>query len=52
VVRKGTYIGLNAGQVIAIEKDRIVIEEEIENLLGELTIKNAELKLQKPAGEL
>lgn len=52
VVRKGTYIGLNEGQVIAIEKDRIVIEEQVENLLGELTIKNAELKLQKPAGEL
>jgi type IV pilus assembly protein PilP len=52
VVQKGTYIGLNSGQVIAIEKDRIVIEEEVENLMGELTIKNAELKLQKPAGEL
>ncbi len=52
VVRKGTYIGLNGGQVVAIEKDRILIEEEIESLTGELTIKNAELKLQKPAGEL
>ena len=26
VVRKGTYIGLNAGQVIEIDKDRIVVE--------------------------
>lgn len=52
VVRKGDYIGLNSGRIIAIEKDRIVIEEQVENLLGELTIKNAELKLQKPAGEL
>lgn len=52
VVRTGTYIGLNSGQVVAIKKDRILIEEEVENLTGELTIKNAELKLQKPAGEL
>jgi type IV pilus assembly protein PilP len=52
VVVKGTYIGLNSGKVIRIEKDRIVIEEEIENVLGELTVQNSELKLQKPAGEL
>lgn len=52
VIKKGTYIGLNAGQVIQIEKDRVVIEEEIENLMGELVVQNTELKLQKPAGEL
>lgn len=52
VVTNGTYMGLNSGKVIKIEKDRIVVEEEIENVLGELTLKNTELKLQKPAGEL
>jgi type IV pilus assembly protein PilP len=52
VIKKGTYIGLNAGQVIQIEKDRVVIEEEIENLMGELIVQNTELKLQKPAGEI
>jgi Tfp pilus assembly protein PilP len=52
VVQRGTYIGLNAGRVIDIDKSRIVVEEEIENIMGELTIQNAELKLQKPAGEL
>ena len=52
VVRKGTYIGLNSGQVILIDKARVVVEEEIENVLGELVIQNTELKLQKPAGEL
>lgn len=52
VIKKGTYIGLNAGQVILIEKDRVIIEEEIENLMGELIVKNTELKLQKPAGEI
>lgn len=51
VVKKGTYIGLNAGQVIEIDRDRIVVEEEIESVMGELRIENSELKLQKPAGE-
>ncbi len=51
VVKKGTYIGLNAGQVIEIDKSRIVVEEEIESVMGELRIQNSELKLQKPAGE-
>ena len=52
VIRKGTYIGLNSGQVTKIDKDHVVIEEEIENVMGELVIQNTELKLQKPAGEL
>ncbi len=52
VVKKGTYIGLNSGQVILIDRARVVVEEEIENVLGELIIQNTELKLQKPAGEL
>ncbi len=52
VIRKGSYIGLNSGQVIKIDKDQVVIEEEIENVMGELIIQNTELKLQKPAGEL
>jgi type IV pilus assembly protein PilP len=52
VIKKGTYIGLNSGQVIKIDKDRVIIEEEIENVMGEFAIQNTELKLQKPAGEL
>ncbi len=51
VVKKGTYMGLNAGQVIRIDRDRVVIEEEIQNMVGEYIINNAELKLQKLAGE-
>ncbi len=51
VVQPGTYIGLNAGKVVQIERDRIVIEEEIEDLMGEVKVQNSELKLQKPAGE-
>jgi type IV pilus assembly protein PilP len=52
VIRKGTYIGLNSGQVVKIEKDRVMIEEETEDISGEFRIQNTELKLQKPAGEL
>jgi type IV pilus assembly protein PilP len=52
VIRKGTYIGLNSGQVVQIEKDRVMIEEESEDISGEFRIENTELKLQKPAGEL
>jgi type IV pilus assembly protein PilP len=52
VVKKGTYIGLNAGRVTEIDKDRIVVQEEVENVMGALTLHNAELKIQKPAGEL
>jgi type IV pilus assembly protein PilP len=52
VVQIGTYMGLNSGQVIRIDNDRIVVEEEIESVVGELTVQNNELKLQKPAGEL
>lgn len=52
VVEKGTYIGLNSGQVLQVENDRIIVEENIEGLVGELTVQKSELKLQKPAGEL
>ncbi len=52
VIRKGTYIGLHSGQVVKIDKDRVMIEEELENIMGEFVIQNTELKLQKPAGEL
>lgn len=52
IIRKGTYIGLNSGQVIQVDRDGIIIEEEIEDVMGEIKIKNTELKLQKPAGEL
>lgn len=51
VVQKGTYMGLNAGQVIRIDKGRVLIEEEIQNMVGEYIINNTELKLQKTAGE-
>jgi len=51
IISAGAYIGLNGGRVTRILKDRLIIEEEVENALGEITKQNRELKLQKPAGE-
>ncbi|WP_300669779.1 pilus assembly protein PilP [Desulfoluna sp.] len=51
VVRKGTYMGVNSGQVVEIARDRLVIEEEVENFLGKIVVRTRELKLQKPLGE-
>jgi len=51
VLNEGTYIGLNSGKVINVLSDKVVIEEEIENIFGKVSIQERELKLQKPTGE-
>ena len=51
IVSKGTYIGTNGGRVTEIFKDKIVVEEEVQDILGKLTTQKRELKLQKPFGE-
>lgn len=51
VVKNGTYIGTDAGRVVDIEAGRVVIEEEVENVLGDVITRKQELKLQKPLGE-
>jgi len=51
VIKKGTYIGLNSGKIIEIEKDNIIIEEEIQNVQGNMEVRQIELKLQKPSGD-
>ena len=51
VVKKGTYIGTNSGKIIQILKDRIIIEEEGEDIYGKVSIIKKPLKLQKPPGE-
>jgi type IV pilus assembly protein PilP len=51
VVTAGTYIGMSSGRVVSILKDRIVVEEEVENILGKISLRKRELKLQKPLGE-
>lgn len=51
VIRKGTFIGTNAGKVIQIESDKIIVAEEYEDVVGNVTLRNKELKLPKPPGE-
>ena len=51
IVSIGTYIGINSGKVVQILRDRIVIEEEVEDVLGKISLKKRELKLQKPLGD-
>ncbi|PQP34785.1 pilus assembly protein PilP, partial [Desulfobacteraceae bacterium SEEP-SAG9] len=51
IVAKGTYIGLHAGRILEILNDRVIVEEEIEDILGKITIDRKELKIQKPPGE-
>ncbi len=51
IIKSGTYIGLNAGIITKINADSIVVEEEKENLMGELVLQNTEIKLQKATGE-
>jgi len=48
VIRKGTYIGKNAGKVIQILKDRFIVEEEIENVHGKIISQKRVIKLHKP----
>jgi len=51
IVNEGTYIGTNSGRVLSILLDKVVVEEEVEDVLGNLTIKKTEMKLQKTPGE-
>jgi len=52
VLSRGTYIGVNDGRVVKILKDRVICEEEVENLFGQTEIKARVLILQKPPGAL
>jgi|GEM_PF-632898 len=51
IVKKGTYIGMNSGRVVNIDTDRIIIREEVENVIGQIKVRETELKLQKAPGE-
>lgn len=51
VITAGTYIGSNSGRVTEVLIDRVIVEEEVENILGRISIRKRELKLQKVAGE-
>jgi type IV pilus assembly protein PilP len=52
IVSVGTYIGIHSGSVTNILKDRVIVEEEVEDALGAVSNRNTELKFQKPTGEL
>jgi type IV pilus assembly protein PilP len=52
IVSVGTYIGIHSGTVTNIQKDRVIVEEEVEDVLGNVSNRNSELKFQKPTGEL
>ena len=52
VIKKGTYIGINSGRVVDIRQNEVIIEEEVEDLLGKIIVRKRELKLQKPLGEM
>ena len=51
VIRTGTYIGTNAGKVVKIQSNKVIVAEEYEDVVGNVTLKNKELKLPKPPGE-
>jgi type IV pilus assembly protein PilP len=51
IIKKGTGIGINSGRIIKILKDRVVVEEEAESILGKTSLVKRELKLQKSPGE-
>lgn len=46
VAIKGTYVGVYSGRIIQIKKDRIVIEEEFEDVFGKTKTRRRELILQ------
>lgn len=51
IISRGTYIGIHSGKVAEILKDRIIVEEEYEDIRGEVTVRKRELKIEKPPGE-
>jgi len=51
VIKKGTYIGVNSGKVVNIKKEKVVVEEEFEDVFGKTKLRQREIKLPKPPGE-
>jgi type IV pilus assembly protein PilP len=52
VVKKGTYMGTNSGKVVKIEKSKVIVAEEYQDYRGKVIVRNKEIKLPKPPGEL
>jgi type IV pilus assembly protein PilP len=51
VIKKGTFIGVNSGKVVKIKKEKVVVEEEFEDVFGKTKLRQREIKLPKPPGE-
>jgi len=51
IVKNGTYIGTRSGKIVEILEDRIIIEEESEDIYGKVSFIKKPLKLQTPPGE-
>lgn len=53
IVSKGTYIGTNFGHVKQILKDKVIVEEKVEDFIsGETKLQTTELRLQKKIGDV
>lgn len=51
VVKTGTYIGINGGKIVKIEKELVTVEEQFEDVFGKIQTQKRKLKLPKPPGE-
>ncbi len=51
VIKKGTYIGINSGKVVKIVKEKVLVEEEFEDVFGKTNFRQREITLPKPSGE-
>ncbi len=51
IIRKGTYVGTNAGKVVQINKYKVIVEEEFDDVFGKTKTRQKALKLPKPPGE-
>lgn len=51
IITKGTYIGRNDGKITKILKDKVIIEEMVEDIEGKMVIQEKEIKLPKPPGK-
>ncbi len=51
VVTEGTYVGIYSGRVAQILRDELIVEEEIENILGKISIRKRSLKIKRPSGD-
>jgi type IV pilus assembly protein PilP len=51
MIDTGTYLGINSGKVISIQPNAVLVEEEVEDALGNVRMEVRELRLMKPVGE-